>query len=130
MRVKKERLGKAALARQQTSSTDVAAEFEQDRAKFNSIIQDYGIIFNTDNTTKSNDVVDKVDALVALFGMTFSRISDRLVLNTEAYTTHTHTVSDITDFDHTHAFNDATIADTADGTGTQTDTVRETEGVS
>lgn len=161
----RERLGKAALARQVVSTTDIAAEFEQDRVKFNTVIQDYGVTFNTDNTVLSNDVLDKLNAVVALFGMTFTRngTTSRLELSTEAYSNHTHDYgtltnkpvlfdgayaslsaiptefnpsvhthvkADITDFNHIHAFNDATINDTADGTGTQTDTVRETSGVS
>ena len=127
----KERLGKAALARQQSSSVDVAEEFEQDRAKFNSVIQDYGITFNPDNTTLSNDAVDKIDALVALLGMTFTRngTTERLELAGNTYSNHTHVKTDVTDFDHTHDYVDGTINDTADGSGTQTDTARTTDGV-
>ena len=113
------KLSKTALARQQSSSVDVAEEFAQDRAKFNSVIQDYGITFNPDNTTLSNDAVDKIDALVALLGMTFTRngTTERLELTGNTYS------------NHTHDYVDVTINDTADGSGTQTDTARTTDGV-
>lgn len=59
-------------------------------------------------------VSNKMDAIAALFGMTFDVDG---VLTAENYTA------------HTHDYNDKTISDTGDGTGVETDTARVTAGV-
>ena len=57
----------------------------------------------------------KIDSLATLFALGFDSTTG--ALTTEAYTTHAHN------------YNDTTIADTADGTGTETITTKTTEGV-
>ncbi|MDT8337579.1 MAG: hypothetical protein RQ763_00125 [Sulfurimonas sp.] len=60
-------------------------------------------------------VIDaKIGALSTLFSLAFDVAG---VLTTEAYTT------------HKHSYEDATIADTADGSGTETSTTKTTTGV-
>ncbi len=56
----------------------------------------------------------KINTLASLFGIVFNADG---TLNSEAYTT------------HTHSFIDSTITDTADGTGIKKDTTKTTTGV-
>ena len=56
----------------------------------------------------------KIDTLATIFSIVFNADG---TLNSEAYTA------------HTHDYVDSTIADTADGTGTQTDKTKTTTGV-
>lgn len=57
----------------------------------------------------------KIDAIASIFSVIFNTDGS---LSSQGYTS------------HMHSYEDGTIADTVDGTGTQTDTTRTTQGVS
>jgi hypothetical protein len=129
------RLGKAALAKSNTISATIEGDYEDDRQKFLAAMQDLEITFDANNnvdvdgikntvTANTANIATNTDSIAALtvkldnvanlFGITFN--SDGTIA-TESYT------------GHTHDYVDSTIEDTADGTGTQTDTTKTTAGV-
>jgi len=76
-------------------------------------------IFNISGRIDSNDVDialinAKINTIASIFSIVFNADG---TLNSEAYSV------------HKHSYIDSTIADTADGTGTQTDTTKTTTGV-
>jgi hypothetical protein len=136
---KGQKLGKAALARvNSVASGDVTTV----DARVSPMAQSLGIVFGTNYTVASNQTtarlttvesaisnlegrvtsneddkliaMNKLNAIATVLGITFN--SDG-TLNTEAYSS------------HTHSYEDSTINDTADGTGTETVTVKSSSGV-
>ena len=117
---KGEKLAKASLAVTR-NKVSIEGDYEDDRQKFNAMLQDLAITFDANNNVLDNGIKDdvtllkaKMSALATLFGITFDASGN---ITAESYTT------------HTHSYQDGTINDTADGTGAQTDTARNTNGV-
>lgn len=125
---KGEKLAKAALSVSRTKVT-ITGDYEADRQKFGALIQDFAIAFDANNNVLENGIKDdvesnknrldiiesKLDSIASFFGITYY---PNYTIHNENYTT------------HTHDYEDGTINDTNDGTGTQTDTTRTTTGVS
>jgi hypothetical protein len=53
---RKERIGKAALAKANTVTYEVGGVYENDRQKFNAVAQDLGITFDSNNNVTSNTI--------------------------------------------------------------------------
>lgn len=115
-----EKLAKASLAVSR-NKVSITGDYEDDKQKFNAMVQDLAITFDSNNNVLDNGIKDdvtllksKMESLVALLGVVFNSSGN---ITSESYTT------------HTHSYQDGTINDTADGTGIQTDTARNTNGV-
>lgn len=124
----RERLAAAAIAKVNSNTVNIEGIYEADRQKFQALSQDLGITFDSNNNITSNQIktdvntldssVDilnnKIAAIASVLGITFNADG---TLATEEYTT------------HTHSYVDTTIADTADGTGTESETTKSTSEV-
>ena len=115
---KADRFSRVALATSYTRVNDISAEVQKDRNKFEHLTAEDGVTFDADSDEiVSNDLLDKVNAIAEALGITFKADGDRLVIDSNGYS------------EHVHEYSDATINDTEDGTGSSTDTTRDTAGV-
>ena len=121
MRTKGKKLAKAALAKTNTIQVSIEGDYEDSRQRFNSLSTALGVTYDGNNNVVDEQIVDDVAllqsqvlSLVTLLNSTFNGLGN---IDVDGYSS------------HTHDYNDGTIADTDDGTGTQTDTNRTTGGV-
>lgn len=82
--------------------------------KLDTIASILGVTFNVNGTLLSETHSTEINTLASILGVTFS--VDKTLLS-ETYTAHKHN------------YFDATITDTADGTGVSSDAARQTQGV-
>ena len=110
-----DRLARIAVAKGQISYDDTSAAIAADRTKVAAVNAEHGISFNASNAIIRDDILDKIDELVALFNATFNRnVSERLELvtsNIDADTVTGNTVE--TDVPAGAVFTDTVYDDTA-----------------
>lgn len=121
MRDKAKKLAKAGIAKTNALKEQVSGDYADAAAKFSSLSQDFGVVFDANNNilsnaTKSdiNILKNKVAAIASVLGATFNPDG---TLASETYS------------DHAHSYKDTTIADTADGTGSASTADKTTGGV-
>lgn len=104
---KADRLSRVSIATQQVSTTNLSGTVSAAINRQNAVTAEHGRSFDGSNQIIRDDLYDKVEILVALFGLTFTRnpVTERLELGVESYTT------------HTHEYTDTQIEDTEDGSG-------------
>ncbi len=130
-------LAKAAIAKTNVTSLTVESVYEDSRQRFQALSQDLGVTYSVNNNVLSNQTNADIDALQ----LDTHVHSNKVILDaiTASFTSALKTAYDgyearIADLElrlagyetHTHSYLDGTIADTGDGTGTQTDTSRST----
>lgn len=134
---KGEKLAKAALSVSRTKVT-ITGEYEEDRQKFGAMTQDLAITFDGNNNILVNGIKNNVTSNTNHRNITSGNphnvvISDLTGLQAiiDDYESRIATLETLlTNYtSHTHDYDDGTINDTDDGTGTQTDTTRTTTGV-
>ena len=128
----------------------VGGDTDSDRTRFTNLNNENGVAFDGD-TILNNDLLDNANIMMSVLGVSTNRVNNRLVVDASILSDKLDLVSNKLDViasvlgvtfnvdgtldaetysTHTHGYNDETIADTDDGTGTSTDTARTTSGVS
>ena len=96
------RLSRIAVATNVVRVQNVSDAVAQDRVKFGNLVAENGVSFDSNDAIIRNDLLDKIDTLVDLFNVTYTRDGDdRLVIDTQTSTHSNRTVLDNTTASYT-----------------------------
>jgi len=125
-------------------ASNASGSIDEDRVKFQNLALENGITFDANGDIQANELYDKAEIAMEVLGVSTNTVNHRLVLDESILNNKLNAIANLfgVTFNgdgtintesyngHTHEYADATINDTADGSGTQTNTTRETQGVS
>ena len=125
-------------------ASKASGSIDEDRVKFQNLVVENGVTFDVDGAVVANELLDKTNIAIEVLGVTTNTVDHRLVLDASVLSNKLDAIAGLFGVvfnvdgtintesysSHSHSYLDATINDTTDGTGTSTDTARETNGVS